>query len=73
MKNKHSDTLLTNPPAFLSEAQLVLVTGLSARSIRNYVKAGIIPRIKIGGRVLFRWADVDAALAKLSSFGPAPH
>ena len=73
MNEQNNDTLLTNPPAFLTERQLVLVTGLCARSIRNYTQAGIIPRIKIGRRVLFRWADVDAALAKLSSFGPAPH
>ena len=59
--------LRVNPPVLMNEHELSLVTGLCPRSIRTYVKAGIIPRIKIGRRVLFRWPQVNAALAKLEA------
>jgi excisionase family DNA binding protein len=55
----------TNPPLYLSERDLAFVIGVSPRSIRNWVNKGLIPRIKIGRRVLFRWATVQAALEKL--------
>ncbi len=57
--------LRVNPPAIVTERELSHITGLCGRSIRNYVRAGFIPRIKIGRRVLFRWPQVEAALAKL--------
>lgn len=57
--------LRTNPPVLVDERELSFITGLCARSIRNHVRAGIIPRIKIGRRVLFRWPQVEAALARL--------
>ncbi len=53
------------PPAFMSERELAFVLGISVRSIRNYVARGLIPRIKIGRRVLFRWATVQSALAAM--------
>jgi hypothetical protein len=60
-----SHDLRVNPPVLVSELELAHITGLCPRSIRNYVRAGIIPRIKIGRRVLFRWPQVEAALANL--------
>lgn len=57
--------LRTNPPMLLNERELSVVIGLCPRSIRNHVRAGIIPQIKIGRRTLFRWQQVEAALAKL--------
>ena len=55
----------------LNERELSYITGLCPRSLRNFVKAGVIPRIKIGRRVLFRWPQVEAALAKLETKGGA--
>ncbi len=57
--------LRVRPPVLLDERELSYVARISSRSIRNYVRAGILPRIKIGRRVLFRWPQVEAALAKL--------
>ena len=57
--------LRVSPPAIVNERELCYITGVCPRSIRNYVRAGFIPRIKIGRRVLFRWPQVEAALAKL--------
>jgi len=58
-----------NPPALLSVSELAFVLGLSRRSVDNLVAHGIIPRIKLGRRVLFRWAQVQAALAKIEQTG----
>ena len=60
-----SPDLRARPPVLMNERELAYVTGLSVRTIRNKVGEGIISRIKIGRRVLFRWAAVEAALAKL--------
>ena len=57
--------LRVNPPVLLNERELAFITGICVRSLRNYVRSGIIPRIKIGRRVLFRWPQVEAALARL--------
>ncbi len=65
MPRNLSPDLRTNPPVIIDELELAYITGLCPRSIRNHVAAGIIPRIKIGRRVLFRWPQVEAALAKL--------
>jgi hypothetical protein len=65
MRTAISADIRTNPPVILDERELALITGLCPRSIRTHVRAGIIPRIKIGRRVLFRWPQVEAALAKL--------
>jgi hypothetical protein len=62
--------LRTNPPTLLNERELAVVIGLCPRSIRNHVRAGLIPKISIGRRVLFRWSQVEAALAKLERSGP---
>ena len=66
-----SPNLRTNPPVLMNERELSQVTGLCPRNIRNLVNDGIIPRIKIGRRVLFRWPQVEAALAKLETRGRA--
>lgn len=65
-----SPSIRTNPPTLLNERELAVVIGLSPRSIRNLVRAGTIPRIKICRRTLFRWPQVEAALAKLEGRGP---
>lgn len=51
----------------MNEGELVFVLGVSPRFLRNCVQAGLIPRIKIGRRVLFRWPQVEAAIAKMES------
>lgn len=53
----------------LSTAELAFVLGLSTRAIHNYVARGFIPRIKLGRRVLYRWTQVHAALAKIEKAG----
>jgi excisionase family DNA binding protein len=57
--------LRTRPPAFLSLRELAVVLGVSERGVRNWVRRGLLPRVKLGRRVLFRWTQIDEALAKL--------
>jgi hypothetical protein len=66
-----SPSLRASPPVLMNERELAFVAGLSPRFIRNQVNAGVLPRIKIGRRVLFRWPQVQAALAKLEATAAA--
>lgn len=59
--------LRSRPPVYMNEKELSIVTGLSSRFIRDQIKLGAISRIKIGRRVLFRWAQVEKDLQKLES------
>ena len=59
--------LRANPPVLMNLKELAIVTGCSDRFLSIKVAEGLIPRIKIGRRVLFRWPQVQAALAKLES------
>ena len=69
MSKTLSHDFRVNPPVLVNEPELAFITGLCVRSIRNHVRAGIIPCIKIGRRVLFRWPQVEAAFAKLEKNG----
>jgi excisionase family DNA binding protein len=60
-------SLRTRPPAFLSLRELALVLGVSERGVTNWVRRGLLPRVKLGRRVLFRWTQVEHALARLES------
>jgi hypothetical protein len=62
-----SPDIRQNPPIILNHIELQVVTGMSDRALQNFVKAGLIPRIKIGRRVLYRWPQVEAALARLET------
>jgi excisionase family DNA binding protein len=63
------NSIRTNPPALLSISELAFVLGLSNRALHNYVARGLIPRVKLGRRVLFRWTQVQASLAKIEKAG----
>jgi len=67
--NSLDESIRTNPPALLSIGELAFVLGLSPRAVHNYVARGLIPRVKLGRRVLFRWTQVQASLAKLEKAG----
>lgn len=60
-----SSELRTNPPSLLSPAEAAIAIGISSRHLGNLTAAGVLPRIKLGRRVLYRWSQLEAALAKL--------
>ena len=51
--------------AFIDEPELRRRLPVSRRTIHNWRRAGKIPYIQIGRRVLFCWASVEAALRRL--------
>ena len=59
----------TNVPqeeGFMKKADLAKRLGLKSRSIDNWMKAGIIPYMKIGKHaVRFYWPEVKKSLLKL--------
>ena len=55
--------------AFLDEKELLRRLPVSRRTIHNWRRAGKIPSIVIGRRVLFCWANVAEALRRLERGG----
>lgn len=49
----------------LSESECADYLRLSTRTLRNHRRARRIPFVRCGGRILYRRAQVDAALAKM--------
>lgn len=47
---------------YLSEAELVVRLGLSLRAIIKLRNNGVLPHLRLGRRILYKWADVEAAL-----------
>lgn len=58
-------SIKSNPPTLLNARELAFILGISNRSLCNYVNRGLLPRIKLGRRVLYRWSQVESALAKI--------
>jgi excisionase family DNA binding protein len=50
---------------FIDEKQLLARLPVSRRTIHNWRRAGKIPSIKIGRRILFCWENVADALRRL--------
>ena len=55
----------------LSQRQLAEYLGLCERSVRNLERRGVIPRIKLGKRTVYRLDSILAALARLEQEGRA--
>ena len=53
------------PPHNMTEAQCAQYLTISTRSLRNLRRRRVIPFVKLGGRVLYRRAEVDRALTRL--------
>ena len=49
-------------PIFIDAKETARRLGRSVRSVHQLAKDGIIPSVRQGGRVMFRWADVERAI-----------
>ena len=58
---------------FLNQRQLAAFLGISPRSVRNFCARGLLPKIKLGRRTLFRRQSVLRALEELEVGGAAKH
>ena len=63
---ERNEELRQNPPQIMNAKELSVYMGVSERKIRTDASAGILPSIKIGGRVLFRLIDLNKILDKLA-------
>ena len=59
-----SVSLRNNPPLIMNAKELSAYLGISERKIRSDAAQGILPSVRIGGRVIFRLKDVDCFLEK---------
>jgi len=54
----------TDESNFIDEKQLLKKLAVSRRTIFSWRKAGKIPTVKLGRRILFHWPSVEAALLR---------
>ena len=60
------ENLRHNPPQYMNVKQLAIYLGISERKIRGDAAEGLLPSVRLGGRVLFRLKDVEACLARMT-------
>ena len=52
------------PPGFIKKKELSARLLVTARTVENWQRRGILPFVKVGKVVLFDWLEVVAALKK---------
>jgi hypothetical protein len=57
--------LRRNPPHILNERELAIYLDISERNARALRQRRAIPHVRLGGRILYRLAEVNKALEKL--------
>jgi len=64
MLNEIQNTSASETAGFIDECELQARLKVSRGSIINYRKAGKLPFVKLGRRVLFHWPTVETALLR---------
>lgn len=54
-----------DPPLVMNEAQVAVYLSICPRSVRSLRRRRLIPHVRLGGRILYRLAEVNRALEKL--------
>lgn len=62
MQQYQSSTVERRPAGALSRKDAASYLSVSTRQLDNYAAAGLIPRIKLGAKTVYRVADLDAFL-----------
>jgi excisionase family DNA binding protein len=60
-----AEIIRRNPPAYMTLAEAACYCGFAPRTLRHYVKNGLIHMIKVGARVVFRREQLDNDLIRL--------
>jgi hypothetical protein len=55
---------LNRPQAFITVNQLLALLPISRRKLADDIKAGKIPCVKLGNRLLFHWPTVESKLLR---------
>ena len=50
----------------MNEKEMAQLLSISWRALQEYRKRRLIPYVKLGRRVLYRWSDVERALDRLT-------
>lgn len=64
VSNNETQIATPNEQGFIGEVELLKRLPISRGTLFNYRKAGRIPAVVIGRRVLFHWPSVEAALLR---------
>jgi excisionase family DNA binding protein len=59
-----NEELRKNPPQIMNAKELSVYLGISERKIRSDAAVGLLPSVRLGGRVVFRLSDLNKALEK---------
>jgi excisionase family DNA binding protein len=59
-----NEELRQNPPQIMNAKELSVYLGISERKIRSDSATGLLPSVRLGGRVVFRLSDLNKALEK---------
>ena len=59
-----NEELRKNPPQIMNAKELSVYLGISERKIRSDAATGLLPSVRLGGRVVFRLSDLNKALEK---------
>ena len=61
-QNNNNDTIRTEPEGFITKETLAIRLSRTVRTVENWQRRGIIPYVKCGRCVLFKWTDVETHL-----------
>jgi excisionase family DNA binding protein len=65
---KKAESIRLNPPIYMSINEAACYIGVSPRTVREYIKKGILPVARPGllkkGRIIIRRVNIDALLAE---------
>ena len=65
VKDKERAEIMRNPPLIMSAGEVAVYLGISERKLRKDSMEGVIPSVRLGGRILFRLEDVNQRLTEL--------
>ena len=61
-QNNNNDTIRIEPEGFITKETLAIRLSRTVRTVENWQRRGIIPYVKCGRCVLFKWTDVETHL-----------
>jgi excisionase family DNA binding protein len=65
---KKAESIRLNPPIYMSISEAACYIGVSPRTVREYIKRGVLPVARLGllkkGRIIIRRFNIDDLLAE---------
>jgi excisionase family DNA binding protein len=67
----HDATNYTRDARLLRLREVADVLAVSERSVRRLCRAGLLPTVRLGGSVRFRYVDVQSLVERSNEYGDA--